>query len=75
MMGALCASVTFSAQPTSSDTSSADRMAWPVIAPNRDSGMTLVTNSTAPNPFPGVDAGDLAGVQGGDVDIHALRRV
>ena len=32
----------------SSDTSRAERIACPVIAPNRESGMTLVTNSTNP---------------------------
>ena len=48
VIGALYSLVTLSAQPNSSDTSSADRIACPVIAPNRESGIILVTNSTKP---------------------------
>ena len=40
--------MTLRAQPISSDTSRADRIACPVIAPNRESGIILVTNSTKP---------------------------
>ena len=48
VIGALCSLVTLSAQPNSSDTSRAERIACPVIAPNRESGIIWVTNSTKP---------------------------
>ena len=48
VIGALDSRVTLRAQPISSDTSRADRIACPVIAPNRESGITLVTNCTKP---------------------------
>ena len=48
VIGALCALVTLSAHPNSSDTSSAERIVCPVIAPNSESGITLVTNWTKP---------------------------
>src|SRR6476660_7451171 len=48
VIGALDSRVTLRAQPNSRDTTRADRIACPVIAPNSESGITLVTNCTKP---------------------------
>ena len=43
----------------------------PVIAPNSESGIDVGDELDEADLLPGVDAGDLAGVQAGDVDVHA----
>ena len=72
VIGALCAGDVQGGSRTACETSSAERIVCPVIAPNSESGIMLVTNWTKPIFSPESTPGILLASSGGDVDVHAV---